>query len=328
MLPIKTSPRAMLVTAAALLCAGPGSGQSLNTLTAEEAAAGWKLLFNGASNAGWVHPNGTPGTFLLEENALRNSGGDICTQDDYKNFEFVTDYKYGPGGNSGIFIRCRRGIDPPYYSGVEIAIQDNGQAGRLYKNGDAAVYDVKAPSVDKWTGPDKWNTQRIRVAGSQLTIHHNGERVIDLDMASAEWKSLVAASKFTPETQWPIWGKETQGQICLQDHGTGYKVMFRNIKILPLPEGSAVKPKGKGKAPASGFRFDILGHGNHRRLAVDVPGGRDLEISLLDLSGRDTGTLRIRGPRAELPLRGLQPGIYWLRVVTSEFQAERRVALF
>ena len=89
---VTSSQLAMMVAAVIAL---PASGQALNTLTQEETAAGWKLLFNGTSNAGWLKTDGSPGQFTLEESALGASGGDICTQEEYQDFEFVTDYKYG-----------------------------------------------------------------------------------------------------------------------------------------------------------------------------------------------------------------------------------------
>lgn len=295
----------------------PASGQALNQLTPDETAAGWKLLFNGTTNAGWLYPGGSPAQWTLEDNALKNSGGDICTEGEYQDFEFVTDYKYGTGGNSGIFIRTRKGVNPPYKSGIEIGIQDNGRAGNLYKNGDASVYDVKPPSVDKWTGPEKWNTQRIRVAGSRLEVHHNGEKVIDMDMASQEWKDSVAKSKFSDGT-WPLWGKDGKGQICLQDHGI--RILFRNIKVLALTPGP-VKP---GKARGTGFNWNIRGAGADRRLAVEIPGGAGLAVSVLDARGKEWTSGSSAGSKADLSLRGLPRGLYWLRVVSDGFAAERR----
>lgn len=310
----------LLLAGTAVLSVLPAAAQTPNALSAEEAAAGWQLLFNGTSNEGWVRPNGSPGQFAIEENALRNAGGDICTQADYEDFEFSFDYKYGPNANSGVFIRTRRGVNPPYNSGVEIAIQDNGRADTLHTTGDGAVYAIKAPSVDKWTGPEKWNSMRIRVAGSRLENHHNGDKVIDMDMASEEWKALVAASKFA---SWPLWGKDGRGQICLQDHGSAYKVLFRNIKVRVLPAGAAVAPGPK----APGLHWEIHGSGSDRLLAVEMPGGRDLEVSLFDVNGRESRSGRGRSSRAILPLGNLRPGIYWLRVESPAGRHERRIAL-
>lgn len=304
-----------------LLAIHPVRGQALNALTPDETAAGWKLLFNGTSNAGWVTPGGAAGNWPLEESALRSTGGDICTEGDYQDFDFTADYKYGAAGNSGFFIRAKRGVTPVYKSAIEIAIQDNAKAGYLFEHGDAAVYDVKAPGADKWTGPGIWNTQRIRVAGSRLEVFHNGTQVIDLDMASAEWAALVKDSKFSDGT-WPIWGQEGSGPICLQDHG--YPVLFRNLKVLALPAGSGALPKVRHEV----LRWEIQGAGPGRRLEVVVAGGGGIRLSLLDARGREVGGAQDRGSRTWIPLGRTERGIYWLVVTTPEGRFERRIALF
>lgn len=310
-----------LVAAALALALHPARGQALNALTPDEAAAGWKLLFNGASNAGWVTPGGSAGTWPIAESALTSTGGDLCTQDDYQDFDFTTDYKYGANGNSGIFFRAERGVTPVYRSAIEIAIQDNGRAGNLHKEGDAAVYGIKAPGVDEWTGPGTWNTQRIRVAGSRLEVFHNGTQVIDLDMASEEWAALVKDSKFSDGT-WPIWGREAKGPICLQDHG--YPILFRNIKVMVLPVGAGARPGER----RGGLSWEIQGAGAQRRLAVDAPGGGEVRLSLLDPRGREALVALGRGPRTWLPLGRIERGIYWLVVTTPAGRFERRIALF
>jgi hypothetical protein len=138
-------------------------------------------------------------------------------------------------------------------------------------------------------------------------------------MASAEWKALVAKSKFGDGT-WPLWGLEPKGQICLQDHGSSYRIHFRNIKVLTLAPGASL-PR---KAPHAGFRWEIQGLGADRRLAVEVPGGDGLEISILDAQGREWTSLKARGSRAEVSIRTLPRGLYWLRVASGTFLAERR----
>ncbi len=314
-----------LVAAGVLMAAArPSSAQTVNTLSQEEVSAGWELLFDGASSAGWLRADGSPAQATLEDSALSLPGADICTQEDYQDFEFSADYKYVANGNSGILFRTRRGVVPTYRSGIEIAIQDNGRAGYLYKEGDAAVYGIKAPDADKWTGPGAWNTMRMRVSGTRIENFHNGEKVVDIDMASAEWDSLYAASKFSDGT-WPLWGKDGKGQICLQYHGS--RILFRNLKVLGLPAGAASRPK----SPASGLRWEIRGSFADRRLLVDLPGVREYDVRLLDLSGKEVRALRRRSGsagRAEIPLRDLPKGLYWLRVAGPDFSADRRIALF
>lgn len=327
MLKARTFGKVYLVTlVAGLVSFGAKTwAQTLNTLTPAETAAGWKLLFDGKSNAGWIKPDGSAGQFTPVDNSILAAGGDICTKDSYDNFELTVDYKYDADGNSGIFLRTKKGIDPPWLSGMEVAIQDNGRAGNLFKNGDAAVYDIKAASKDMWTGPGKWNTILVKLNGTKLEHWHNGEKVIDMDMSNQEWKTALAASKFSkspfPENNW---GKETKGQVCLQDHGAGHNIWFRNIKILPIAPGAKV-PRGN---PATGFHWEILGNGSNRILSLDIPGSREAGVSILDMSGKETLSMKTRGNRAMLPLGSLTSGIYWLRVTSPDFSFDRRFAAF
>lgn len=384
----------------------PAASQVLNQLSPTEVESGWKLIFDGKTNTGWIHPDGTPGKFVPEDSALRTNGGDICTKDEYDNFELAIDYKYDAGGNSGIFVRTKKGIDPPWLNGMEVAIQDNGRANNLYKNGDLAVYDVKAPSKDKWLGPLKWNKAVIWMAGPKLEHWHNGEKVIDQDMGTAEWRALVADSKFADkEFVDNNWGKETKGQVCLQDHGPDHKIWFRNIKIrtLALAQPLAVptvSPKGgtfagpvevrlsvavvgaavhytlDGSAPTAsspvysapimvtrsqtlkaiavrtgyassavrteeyqvgpsasrpiseeGFQMAILGNGSEVMLSLALPAASNHGLSLHDLEGRLVKPLPMGRGRMLLSLRGVEPGMYLLRVDGPGLRARKLVQI-
>ena len=73
----------LLFCVASLLAGGSASP---NQLTAEEKAAGWVLLFDGESFAGWEGFNNTsvaPQSWGIDDGAIRtladNSGGDMVT---------------------------------------------------------------------------------------------------------------------------------------------------------------------------------------------------------------------------------------------------------
>ena len=85
--------------------AQPDSKESHNTLTPEEAATGWKLLFDGQSSEGWRRigkdhfpergwevREGELCSNVSEEAAL-NSGGDIITCEQFGQFELVFEWK-------------------------------------------------------------------------------------------------------------------------------------------------------------------------------------------------------------------------------------------
>ena len=58
----------------------------------------------------------------------------------------------------------------------------------------------------------------------------NGEKIVDYELGSDDWKRKVAESKFA---SMPRYGTLSKGHIALQDHGD--RVRFRNIKIREAP---------------------------------------------------------------------------------------------
>src|SRR5688572_27450961 len=80
-----------------------------NTLTDAERSAGWKLLFDGKTTAGWVGIGKTEfpakGWSVADGVLLHTKGGgggDIVTAEHFENFELSWEWKIGRSGNSGI----------------------------------------------------------------------------------------------------------------------------------------------------------------------------------------------------------------------------------
>src|SRR4051794_17758518 len=84
---------------------------ALNTLTEQEKAQGWKLLFDGKDMQGWrtyqnkpqtswYISNGVLGCKYDTTNAYQHA--DLITDKQYKNFELSLDWKIEPKANSGI----------------------------------------------------------------------------------------------------------------------------------------------------------------------------------------------------------------------------------
>jgi hypothetical protein len=97
------------------LAAGLASAQSLNTLTPEEARAGWKLMFDGHSFAGWADPNlKSPPVHAWEiaDGCIKTIAHapmleDLKTVELYRDFEMTFDWKVTPGANSGVKYRVQ-----------------------------------------------------------------------------------------------------------------------------------------------------------------------------------------------------------------------------
>jgi hypothetical protein len=227
----------------AFLVAMTSSGkkeQKMNTLTKKEVAKGWKLLFNGNNLTNWKHFNGgEPTGWKVENGIMKNSGvgsdsgGDIITNDQFKNFELYLEWKVAPKSNSGVFYHVQESVSGAIYeSGPEYQlIDDKGWPEKLEDwQLSGACYGMYPPKDAKVKPIDKWNSTRIIVNGIHVEHWLNGVKVVEYELWSNDWKTRKAAGKWKNV---PTYGITETGHIGLQDHGG--LTMFRNIKIKLLP---------------------------------------------------------------------------------------------
>jgi hypothetical protein len=206
-----------------------------NQLTPQEERDGWRLLFDGKTTNGWRGYRMTtmPAGWEVVDGALTRVGRsrDIVTTEQYKDFDLQLEWKTNAGGNSGIFYRAVETDGPIYHSAPEYQLlDDNGHAdGRneLTSAGSNYALNPVPRGVVKPVG--EWNTTRIVVRGNHVEHWLNGQKVVEYEFGSADWKEGVAKSKFN---EWKDYGQSPTGFIGLQgDHGW---VAFRNIKIKTL----------------------------------------------------------------------------------------------
>jgi hypothetical protein len=101
---------AALVALAALAMVCVSQQPEFNTLTPEEKAAGWQLLFDGKTFAGWHDPareDPPSDSWTIEDGCLKATANprileDLVTLAKFRNFEMVFDWRISPGGNSGV----------------------------------------------------------------------------------------------------------------------------------------------------------------------------------------------------------------------------------
>lgn len=218
-----------------LLAACGGVQSSMNTLTPQERAAGWRLLFDGRTTAGWrgYKIDSMRAGWQAVDGALTRvgPGGDIVTRERFRDFELSLEWTVAPGGNSGIFYRASEDDDAIYWTAPEMQVLDDGAhpdaqsrltaAGALY-----GLYPAPA-GVVKPAG--EWNQGRIVVRGNHVEHWLNGVKVVECELGSADWEARIKASKFAPHARF---AKNAEGHIGLQDHGD--RVAYRNIKIREL----------------------------------------------------------------------------------------------
>ena len=70
---------------------------------------------------------------------------------------------------------------------------------------------------------------RLVVQGPRVEHWLNGEKIVEYELWSDDWKQRVQASKFR---DMPRYGLARRGHIALQDHGDW--VAYRNIRIRRL----------------------------------------------------------------------------------------------
>ena len=118
-----------------------------------------------------------------------------------------------------------------YHSGPEYQILDNATHpdGKNPLTSAGSCYAIYAPTRDVTRPIGQWNESRIVINKGKAEHWLNGEKVVQYDMNSDEWKAKVLGSKFK---EWPIFGVARRGHIAIQQHGA--RVAFRNLKIKTL----------------------------------------------------------------------------------------------
>lgn len=214
----------------------PAAAQAPNTLSAADRSAGWRLLFDGRTMAGWRGWKQTtvPDGWKVVEGAITRvaTGGDIVTTQQFKNFELTLEWNISPGGNSGIFYRASEDDEAIYWTAPEMQVLDDARHvdGKSRLTSAGANYGLhEAPSgIVKPAG--QWNLVRLIVNGRHVEHWLNGVRLLQYELLSPDWEMRVHGSKFAPH---PRYGRNAEGFIGLQDHGD--RVAYRNIKIRILP---------------------------------------------------------------------------------------------
>ena len=193
-----------------------------NPLTSEEAAAGFKLLFNGEDLTGW---DASGGHRAVEDGAIPIAGpgggidyGGEKVPDD---FELRFEWKISAGGNSGVYYR------PGQYE-YQILDNDLHRDGKDPRTNAASLYYAFAPSEDVTKPVGEWNAGRIVARGTRVEHWLNGEKVVDIDYTDPSLAELVERLRKR--------GGEVADRgrfLHLQDHGD--KVWYRGLRMRAIP---------------------------------------------------------------------------------------------
>jgi hypothetical protein len=223
---------------------------SPNSLSANEEAGGWKLLYDGRTPKGWhgaalkdfpakgwEYANGVMHV-LPSAGKEESGGGDVVTDDLYSAFDLSFEFKLTPGANSGVkyFVTLNEQTKGSAI-GLEYQVLDDKlhPDAKLGRDGDrtlASLYDlIRGDKQDRFVHPiGAWNIGRIVVYPNNHVEHYlNGIKVLEYERGSKAYRDLVAMSKFAV---WKDFGEAKEGHLLLQDHGN--EVYFRSIKVKRL----------------------------------------------------------------------------------------------
>ena len=239
------------VLAATCMMPGLVAAQSVNTLTPQEKAAGWQLLFNGTNLDGWhSYLQKAPGKdWSVQDGAIMLERGrtgdekdfaDLVTSAEYENFDLKLEWKMTACADAGIMFYVHESPEyrETYETGPEMQIADlvctKPDSQVLYeRSGD--LFDLISSDVERVREAGNWNQFEIISDHGHLQFFQNGHKVVDTHLWDADWNNLVAHTKFA---RMPGFAKFHKGHISLQgteDKGeTPIRLWFRDIKIKSL----------------------------------------------------------------------------------------------
>jgi hypothetical protein len=234
---------------------------------------GFTSLFNGKDLSGWTGSdaykvetidmklnNGTVAKVpVLVCDPSKNSGGNLVTEKQYRNFVLRFEFLMPENGNNGVGIRVPDANSDAAYNGMcELQLLDDG--GSWYYDKEkkqdklkpyqytGSVYGIVPSRRDNFDcqiwGKEKnfsgggsyvrkcgmWNFEEIRVIGSEIEVYLNGYLITKADV------SKFKGDGDTPDKRKHPGLHREKGHIGWCGHGS--RVMWKNIRIKELPDNA------------------------------------------------------------------------------------------
>lgn len=239
-----------IIVVSGCLFSALANAQQENTLTPQERADGWQLLFDGKDLNGWHSflEQGPGRDWSVQDGAImlkksksdpEKDYADLVTNGEFANFDLKLQWKARPCIDSGVmfYVQESSKYKQTYDTGLEMQIADLSctvpdSREILRRSGD--LYGLISTKVNTVKDAGEWNQFEIIADHGQLQLIQNGQ-AISTQLWDDAWRQRVANSKFA---KWPDFGTFRNGHISLQGtEGKGdseIKLYFRNIKIKTL----------------------------------------------------------------------------------------------
>ncbi len=163
--------------------------------------------------------------WTVQDGELVNDGHGLylTTKKNFRDFELLIDYRTVAGADSGIYLRGIPQVqiwDTTEAGGKWEIGADKGSGG-LWNNSPGAPGKDPSKLMDRPLG--EWNAFRILMIGERVTIHLNGEKIVDDAVLENYFDRAIPAF---PE-----------GPIQLQTHGG--EIRWRNVFVREIPAEEA-----------------------------------------------------------------------------------------
>jgi hypothetical protein len=240
----------LIVAFASVMCAATAGAQTINTLTPQEKAQGWQLLFDGKTLTGWhssappppaegrgrggragapAPPPPQPGARpqIGTNPAMQNRDSETGVPPGSSHWEVIngtltpcgepTGYLTSDRSYTNFVLSLEFNTGPDTNSGVFVRSpkEAGGSEVQIWRQQPAGYNTGSIVSTGKTAKdfsfrPDQWNQFVITAEGDHLTVVLNGETTLDVH-----------------DARFP------DGNIRLQYQQ--FPISFRNIKLRPLP---------------------------------------------------------------------------------------------
>jgi hypothetical protein len=198
-----------------LLSMSLGAALAQNTLTPQEAAEGFQLLFDGKSMSKFDVHEGQK-IWSVVDGAIKSDSsagaGNLLSKEDFANFVLKAEFRADPGIHAHILLRKGRGRS----GGYELQIKDKDPKQTAHGYLTASIPNVARAPADSKILPGQWNSLEITMDGTHMVVVYNGRKAVDANDSKLS-SGAIALSLATPED------------------APGENIEFRNLKVKRLP---------------------------------------------------------------------------------------------
>ena len=331
------------------LCIGLSFGsvlaQTPNALSECEKQEGFKLMFDGTNvdtfrknfteykqnSADTAQPISSAWKVDAPSSSITNSQAttpDIRTKVTYKDFDWRMQYRNS--GNQGVIYRFLLTQPEPWYTGVEMAIEDNVNIANQ-KTAAGAVYDMYAPSKKVYNAyaSEKWNDLRVIAKGDSVEHWMNGEKIAGFRFNSPAWNTARANSKWK---DFPNYCRSNSadptstildGYLGIQgNHGGTWKLRTIRLNTTATTIAFGAEKTGCTTEINPAFAKSLKGAFSFVRssnsVSITIPDSRIDEVSLHALDGREVAHGKVDKDSRAVSLSGWgHPGVYVVKAFAT-----------